>query len=267
MLTSETLSRVETWLTVLSALATAALAFRMAREKLHRIYPFFYTWLIAEVIRAAVLLPMRPRRSLYAWTYVFTEPVIWLLYFLIVWELYSLVLRSHPGIATAGKRTMLVTMTVALVLVAVSLQSDLSNPGQPFPILLFIHVGGRAVVSTLGVFLLLVTLVLLKFPIRLSRNAVYYCVGYAVFFCVKAAVLLWRNILGPESAQYTSIVNLAVANACIFFWLLKLSGAGENRPNPLTARWSPAEAGRLLAQLKNINDTLSALPRKRTPPV
>jgi hypothetical protein len=265
MPTIQTLNQVENWLALLSVGATAGLALRLGREKLHRIYPFFFAWLLAEVLRAAILLPLKPRRTLYGWTYVFSEPVIWLLYFLIVWELYSIVLRSHPGIARAGKRIMLLAMTAALVLVAVSLQSDLSNPGQPFPILLFVHVGGRAVVSTLGVFLLLVTLLLVRFPIRLSRNAVYYCIGYAVFFCVKTAVLLCRNIFGPEVAQYASMVNLLVANMCMGFWLWKLSAAGEGTPSPLVHRWSPSEANRLLGQLKHINDVLSELPRKRSP--
>jgi hypothetical protein len=255
--TRESLDIAARSLSLLSMLGTTALAVRLVVEKLHPIYPFFFAWLVAEVLRAAALLTMRSRSAIYAWTYVFTEPIIWLFYFLIVWELYSLVLKAHPAIASTGKRVMLAGMGVALLFVANSLRGDLSNPEQPFPILLVVHVAGRAVVSTLGAFLLLVTLVLVVFPIQLSRNTLYYCVGYAIFFCAKAIVLICRNVMGPEIVQYASIANLLVANVCIFLLLGSLNREGEAVPRAVGQRWSPAEAERLLSQLKTINDTLT----------
>jgi hypothetical protein len=259
----ETLDLIERALSLLSLLGTAALAFRLVVEKLIGVYPFFFAWLVAEVLRATAFLLMRPRSNLYGWTFVYTEPVIWILYFLTVWELYSLVLRYHPGLASMGKRTMMLVLAIALILVAASLRTDLSNPSQDFPTLLLAHVAGRAVVSTLGVFLLLITAVLLWFPIPLNSNTVNYCVGYAVFFCTKAIVLLFRNAMGPGVVQYASVVNVAVANLCIFFWLWTLRQEGERRPRAVATRWSPGEADRLMHQLGTINDALLRVSRKR----
>lgn len=258
-----TLDLIERTLTLLSVAGMAGLAFRLAWEKLLAVYPFFFAWLAAEVLRAVTLLLMPPRSNLYGWTYVYTEPVIWMLYVLTVWELYSLILQHHPGLAIAGKRTMTAALVVALILVAFGLRTDLSNPSQDFPVLLVIHIAGRTVVSTLGVFLLLVAAVLLWFPIPLNRNTVNYSLGYAVFFCTKATVLLFRNAMGPGIVQYASVVNLVVANGCIFFWLWMLRGEGERRPRDLETRWSPEEADRLMQQLGTINDALLRVSRKR----
>jgi|SRR5687768_9668340 len=252
----ESLDLVERCLVILSTLVSAALVLRLVREKLHKSYKFFCIWLIAEVIRATVLLSMPPRSSLFGYTFFFTEPVIWILYFLIIWELYSLVLKHHPGIAAAGHWTMVAGLLIAAVFVGIGLRGDLSNPGQPYPLLTLLHVAGRAIVSTLGVFLLLVTLVVAWFPIPLSRNIVYYCVGYAIFFCMKAVLLLGRNVIGPQVAQYLSIVNQVVATGCIVFWLMRLSRSGEYVSRSAGARWSPGKASRLLAQLNRINEAL-----------
>src|SRR5262245_27655340 len=120
--TRESLDLAERSLSLLSVLGTMALALRLATQRLHRVYPFFFAWLVAEVLRAAALLTMRPRSVVYAWTYVFSEPVIWIFYFLIVWELYSLVLKAHPAIASTGKRVLLASMALALLFVAISLR-------------------------------------------------------------------------------------------------------------------------------------------------
>jgi hypothetical protein len=50
------------------------------------------------------LLPFDPRTQIYYEIWLWTEPVLWLSYILVVYELYSLVLKQYRGIYSVGRR-------------------------------------------------------------------------------------------------------------------------------------------------------------------
>jgi len=199
---------------------------------------------------------LRSNRTIYGTIYLISEPILWVMYFMIVRELYNLVLRGHPGIATAGRYTLAVGILVALSISLVSLSPDLSNPGGQFPVLHLVNVLSRAIVTTLVFFLLTITAFMVWFPVQLNRNTVFYCMGYSIFFFFKGLSLLGRNVLGPEATLWASTVNLLVATLIMTIWVWSLRQDGERRQLAIGHSWRQDEAERLIQQLESINDTL-----------
>src|ERR1700676_5139032 len=87
----------------LNVLASALVVWRLYWTNLHRIYRFFFLSLLLTLLRSVVPLPFGPRLLAYYRIWVSTEPILWLSYILVVFELYSLVLKHYRGIYTVGR--------------------------------------------------------------------------------------------------------------------------------------------------------------------
>src|SRR6516165_5953969 len=89
----------EKLLFLLHAAALTGVLVRFLATGLHRVYKFFFYYLIAQCVQLAVPVFVPRLTDLYAYLYLGTEGVIVCFYALIVLELYSLVFKSLPGIA------------------------------------------------------------------------------------------------------------------------------------------------------------------------
>ncbi len=242
--------------------AILALITRLGWERLHRIYPCFFAYLVFEAARSLAVLPLPTSRTLYGTIYMVTEPIIWVLYFMIVRELYGLVLKDRPGLATAGRYTLTGAIIAATAIAVATLGPDLNNQGGPYPVLHLVNVLSRAITTTLVFFLLSITVFLAWFPIPLNRNTIVYCLGYSGFFIAKTLSLLARNVVGPGVAQWASATNLLVANLCLAVWIWKLNAAGERSELVIGHSWRKEDADRILQQLDAINDALARSTRR-----
>jgi hypothetical protein len=105
----------------------------------------------------------------------------------------------------------------------------------------------RAIVSSLLFFVLLMTVLLWYYPIRLSRNVIVYSIGYAAYFLARAAAFFLRIF---------SVILLTIDTGCMVFWLLRLTRE-ESAPRAIYGgRWHPDDQDRLLGQLQAINSRL-----------
>ena len=134
---------------------------------------------------------------LYSHFWVTSESIIACFYALIVIELYQVVLRDLPGIASISRRYIQVTFAISIVvsLLLLPLEQHPRNFVSKFMVI------DRAIVFSLVIFILLVSAFLAYFPIRLNRNVVVYSIGYAVYFLTKATALFIRTLghrVGPQ---------------------------------------------------------------------
>jgi hypothetical protein len=229
---------------------------------LYRVYRFFFLYSALRVVQRAVLFPFEPNTNTYALIYLFSEPLFWLLYVLIVLELYGLVLRRHPGIATLGRWAITGGLFLSLLISVLTLFPDLSNPVQKFPVLLYFGVLQRAIMSALLVFLLLISGVLVWYPVPLTRNALVYCIGYAVYFLSTSLGALVRNVSGPTVTRTVNTIQLGIWSACVLIWILFLNRSGEAKTVVIGHLWQPSEAERLVGQLEAINSNILRTLRK-----
>ncbi len=224
---------------------------------LQRVYPYFFGYLLAQLLQmlGGLVIPFKGRVYPYYW--VGSEGIIACFYALIVVELYRVVLRDLPGIASISRRYIKVTLAVAVLVSLLVLRLE----EAPANYVATSFVIERAIVFSLLIFILLVSAFLAYYPVPLNRNVVFYSIGYAVYFLTKATALFIRT-LGHYVTQQISIVLLLVSSACLLFWALTLNRRGETGTVVIGHKWNTEDEDQLLSKLKAINASLLAATRK-----
>jgi hypothetical protein len=240
----------------------AILLARMAVSRLHLVYRHFFIYLLFRLCRSLLLAGLDRHFSAYGWVYLGTEPIIWVLYVLVVLELFTIVLRDYPGIQTLSRRVLAAGLAISAAVALATLLPDLGNPAERYPILRIMYVAERVVMSSLVVFFAILTAFLAWYPVPLSRNVVVYCVGYSLYFITATMGLFVRNIAGEAVTRITSTVLQGFAVACLISWIALLNRQGETKRVSLRSHMPAPDEARLVGQLESINRGLLGSAKK-----
>jgi len=257
-----TLTAAHRWLWTLAICAYAILLLKLSSHKLCGAYRFFCLYLGFRIARSVLLSTLTYGTNTYFQVWAVSAPVLWLLYVLVVLELYSLVLRNYKGIATLGRWTLMGALGLSILLSALSLVADMSNATDSNRMILYFNAVERGVVSSLVIFLLLITGFLAWCPVPLSRNVIVHSVVYSVYFLSMTMGLLWRNVTGHAVNNTVNLVLLAVSVSCLLVWILFLNRQGEQTTVVLRQHWRPEQEELLVGRLSAINATLLRSARK-----
>jgi hypothetical protein len=225
---------------------------RIWSAALYRVYPYFFTYLLAELLQTVILAATPFRGGAYPYVWIATEAIVVCFQALIVGELYRVILRDLPGIASISRRYITVTLGVAIFGSLLLLQLEETPAGLVSTFLVI----DRAIVFSLVIFILLASAFLAYYPVPLNRNVIVYSIGYAVYFLAKATALFIRT-LGYHVSPQISTVLIVVSSACQLFWVLGLNRQGETCTVVIGHKWSPEDEERLLSKLKAINANLA----------
>ncbi len=250
------LAAIQDPLTWASLALSLILLGRLCLEGLHKTYKWFFLLLLVDCVRTAVLLALPLQSTRYAYTYMLTAPLIWLVYFLVLKELLGVVLEDHKGIGSLALQVMYVGLAVAVVLSVVLAYLELSRPEVKYPVLTGFFIFHRVVVAIVLLLVLLLGGFLLWFPVQLRRNVVYYAIGYVIYFLSKSVLLLVRNVLEKDATMMLSAANLLIGNAVLLFWVVRLNKRGEKSSVSVGHSWNRKEADAAVEQLKAINQAL-----------
>lgn len=240
----------------------AALAIKLAFARLSRLYRWFFAFLCFQVLQFLVMLPLSPGKSSYAWMFLITQPFIWFFDILVVLEIYSLALRKHPGIASMSRWVLTAAFLVAVAIAALTLSVDLSHPVGRFPVLVYYSVVMRGLLSSLVLFLLLITAFLVWSPVAVPRNIVVHAAVTSLYFLCSAALLFVRNVFGYEMTRLISTILLSVEVVCFALWIVFLTKRGEEAVVVVRSKWQAGDEQELVRQLDAINDMLLGPSRK-----
>ncbi len=238
-------------LLVVEIAALAILCLRMWLAGLHRVYAFFFGYLVLEFLQTLIPLFVPLESRLYRNLYLASQAFIVAFYALVVLELYSKVLRDLPGIAGTARSYIKFTLVLAIMIALLPMGLETANA----------TIGGyflsyeRTVMLGLVVFVLGVSAFLVYYPIPLGRNVIVYSMGYAVYF-LTAATMAFLNLLGQSWNREVSSIAMGVKMSCIILWIMALSREGENKRVVVGHQWNPGDERRLLAQLDAINASL-----------
>lgn len=241
----------EAFLALLETAASAGLLLRLLFSGLYKSYRFFFLYLIVVCVQGIVPFFVRTRTNAYGWWFFATEALIVVLYALIVLELYSLVLRELPGIASIARRYIQIAILIAIAVSALLLSLE-RTPNTWIARLFSFE---RPIVTSLVCFVFLITGFLAYFPIRLNRNVIYYTIGYAFYFTSNGIALFLRNT-GHEWDSFLSPALLAVSTACLIFWTFALRGTREQETQIIRHSHDRMQEERLLKQLDAVNASL-----------
>ena len=238
-------------LLVVQIVALATLCLRMWLAGLHRIYIYFFGYLVLELLQSLipVLVPVGSR--LYRDAFIASQAFIVTFYALVVLELYSKVLGGLAGIAAVARRyiQIILVLGIAIALLLLALVKATATPTG------YLFTYERTVMASLVLFILLVTLFLVYYPVPLGRNVTAYMMGYVVYFLSRAAGALQINADRGWTRKSSSI-EMAVSVLCLGFWIIALSREGEARRVVVGHQWNPADEEKLKAQLDAINASL-----------
>lgn len=241
-------------LVLIESVALAVLVLRLVVSGLARLYRFFFCFLIADLVQLTVPFVVSFQTNLYGYVFLITELLMVCFYALIIFELYSILLRELEGIAKIAQRFTIAALGMA-VLIAFLLRRALPHPSGLMEEFFYLE---AALVLSMVLFIFLITLFLTYYPIPLHRNALLYAIGYALYFLSKAALLFINNAASSAWLRACSTAALVVSTTCIVFWALYLNREGERRTVTVGHMWStPKTQEQVLRRLHDINNSLS----------
>ena len=211
---------------VLVSIQTALLIALIARiwsAGLYRVYPYFFSYLVAQLLQVLILSAVPFRGSAYPYIWVGTEAMIVCFSVLIVVELYRVIFRDLPGIASVSRRYMKITVAVG-ILVSLFLFRFEETPANYVSTFLVIE---RGIDFSLVLFILLVSAFLTYYPVSLNRNVVVYSIGYAFYFLIKATALFVRT-MGHYVAPQISTILMVVFSALPIILAARFESARRN---------------------------------------
>jgi hypothetical protein len=239
----------------LIVVAAALLSGRIYFSGLHRRYRAFFNFLIFFALQNLALTILGETSGAYQKVWVLSEPIEWFFYVWVVLELYSLVLQDYQGLYTAGRWSLIVAISVALLASGFSLivPSHSTHQGH---LMASYYMAERAVYFSLVVFLLTILALLTRYPITLNRNAVVHSVVFSVYFFGNTAAFLLLTTHGYGMIQIAAYIIQAVNLGALGTWLAMLNPAGEQRQQRLRPAWMPGQEEKLLNQLNSLNVAL-----------
>jgi hypothetical protein len=245
----------------LSVGTTAALMLKLFLSGLAATYRYLFAYLAVELAEFAVAMLDPGYGMLYSCTYVAGQATKTVLGILVVLELYRLALADQPALARFGRRTVGIVLGVAALLAACGLRLDSSVPsGQSWLLHDFLSFERTMDVCVL-IFLVLISLFMVWFPVRIKKNVALYIWGFAIYWLARSSGLLLINVLPVRFTVPLGTAMLLVRIGCLLTWLFVLQPEGEETTAVLGHRWNPGAMGRLMDQLKSINASLARLPR------
>jgi hypothetical protein len=238
--------------------AAVFLLWRLYSQRLARIYPALFTYLVADSLEQIVALAFGRRRTVYAEIYFVGQALKVALAIWVVLELYQIALAQQPALARFGRRTLDYLFFFAVLAGLLNFVAEIgANPGRMNYPTRFTRLENTLDLVTLVV-LVIITCFLLWFPVRASRN-VALCLGGFVFYSFQRWAGLTLTTFWPQWTHELSIAMLSASFLCLAVWGIVLRREGEAVSVVTGHRWNPAKAERLTLQLDAINSRLVRL--------
>jgi hypothetical protein len=255
------MSGAERVLAYLNFIAELLLLWRLFHFRLHRIYQsLFYYWLVQALANVAILaIPM----ATYSYLYVYwgAQTINIFLAVFVVRDLYRIALSEHPAVASFGRSSMLAALTLAALLALSGVRLDtIIMPGQYAAIHRFATFE-RSMNFVVLVYLLVISSLLLWFPIRVRKNILVYMLGFVLFSASRSFGLLLANLLPERSTRLISTILLGLTLLCLLIWIVGIRPEGERMTTTPGYRRNPEMVRRLTGQLDAINSALARFVR------
>jgi hypothetical protein len=241
---------------------TAAVLIKLWASGLIGIYRLLFSYLAFDFLSSVAGLLIPYRTKYYAHYYFSSQTVkIMIAAFMLV-EIYSLALERTPALARFGRSSVGYLLGAAALIPLVELLRNHSAPAHPYlrAFLLF----EQTMDATMALFLVLISIFMAWFPVRMRRNVIVYVGGFIAWSLSRsAAVHVAAQFTGNTPViRAINTVQMCIALGCLVLWLVGMRKEGEVRTAVVGHLWNRDEADRLTEQLDAINEGLERLRRK-----
>jgi hypothetical protein len=248
----------------LTILLAAIVLAKLWSSALVKIYKLLFCFLASDVLSFLVGLFIPFRSAAFGYYYFSTETIRIIIAAFMLVEIYSVALERHPALARFGRSIVGYMLAAAAVIPVAVLFYDRSANAGAHPYIRGFFLSEQTMDATMAIFLVLLSIFLAWFPVRMRRNVIVYSGGFIVWWLSRSASIHVIN-QGFKNVHLTRAINIGqmcVVLACLCFWLFGLKREGEARTAVVGHLWNRAEADRLTEQLDAINDSLARLRRK-----
>jgi hypothetical protein len=223
-----TISELTTWFEAMSALFAGLAAIRMVGSGLHARYRFLSSYLFFLVPFSAWPLCLDSRSAAYYWTWIYSEPLNWIFQILVVRELCGLVLERYRGLCTLGRWGMYAGIGIAGAISLASLLPHIPNRvSRRSHLLSYMQGGERGVYLALGLFLLLMMVLVSRYPVPLSRNVLLNAVIFTILFFSNSLAALLHTIFDLRIGHSVDAGLGGLGVITLVAWLFFLTPRGE----------------------------------------
>ncbi|MBI2690032.1 MAG: hypothetical protein HYX27_27315 [Acidobacteria bacterium] len=242
-------------ISILSIPVYFLVAWVLYRRNLWRSYLFFWICLLMEGCALAATQLAGGARKPTTMIYMIAQPPMWVLYVMMVVEVFRKVFVRFPGIARFGQRFLLLSMLIAFTFALASIGGDLSNGWSGSSMIVRYSVIFRTITSALTIYMLLIAGFLLWMPVPLPPNTMRHSFLFFFYFIVTTGVHYFLNTSPPSFIRTANLVLSVLTLGALLSWLFLLRADGETLPAMVPApRTSPSD---LLGRLESLNNTLS----------
>jgi hypothetical protein len=208
--------------------AQLLLAARLVSFRLACVYPAFTLWLTVDAAKSLVLLFLPFASAAYAYSWIYSQPIVLALQAWAVAEAYSHTTRAYPVLGSFGRWVLSVGLTIAIIVAAVPVASELGTATGYGSIHRFIgFMLKRVVMSGLAVFLLVVLAAFAVVPIPERSNVKLHRILLTAYQIVHAAAMLYVTTAGPHVVAWSSL--LILGSSVLFYgtWIMGITREGE----------------------------------------
>jgi hypothetical protein len=246
----------------LTAGLTCAVLVRLWSAQLIRVYRFLFLYLSLDLLTDLGLLWIPYNTKKYGYFYFSSQTVKIIVAAFVLVELYGLALEKTPALAQFGRSSLSYILAAAALIPVIVALSNRSSPVDP--VLHVYLLFEQTMNATMAIFLILISIFMAWFPVRMRSNVVIYIIGFVAWTLSRSAAVYlvsrWR--VDKHLTGLVNDVDTVVFLCCMLFWLVAFKREGETRTTVVGHLWNRAEAERLTEQLDAINNSLERIRRR-----
>jgi len=255
------MSGAERALFYLNFVAELVLLYRLLDFRLYLTYLSLFLYWLLQAVPSVALMAISLDTRWYTYVYEGAQTINVLMAVFVVQDLYRIALLEHPAVASFARRTVLAAMALAAMVAVFGIRLDSTILAGQSPAVHRFATFERSMNFVILLFLLLISVLLLWFPIRVRRNVVVYISGFVLFSASRSFGLLLSNILPPADTRLVSTVLLVLTLLSLLIWIIGIQPEGELVTATPGYRRNPETMQRLSHQLDSINAALARFVR------
>jgi hypothetical protein len=252
---------VEQWLRYVEPAVLLLLLLRLAAERLLGTYRAFSIYLAFLLLQDAIplMLGFGLSGNAYARWFFFSEPITWVLSYLVLVELFNLTLANFPGVRSAGKWLFGAGLIVAILAAAGSSLPSVLTRSRGLDIISIYSIIERSAMIVTLVMLAALQFLIVHYRLQLPRNTIVYSFTYAVYFSARAVQSFLIGELGPGFTSAANGAAMLIDAACLLLLACALSRKGDRVDSVRARRLTSRDREQLRDQLRGLNDVLVRL--------
>jgi hypothetical protein len=241
--------------------ASVAAVVRLSYLNLVRQFPALAAYLAFLAVIKLVFSVLDPVSRFYFWSYFVLEFLKWIFGVFAIRELFALMFNRYPGISTVGRWGMYFGVGLALSISLLVTRLFWSRGPQGRSVYLFyFEVSQRSVVFTLAFVIVTILLVLSRYPLRLSKNALVSAIFFSVLYLSEAAQMLVDSLAPKLYNLYVDWAEAVFVLICLLGWSALLTP--ETETIPARVAFSTPREDHLLQQLDALNQLMTRSARR-----